>query len=242
MFINSPPITLGCTRTGAEAFPLEERFIIPTVHTTPGTPNVLPGDLCVVLDLANNNNGVYPVNNTPVGFTNLFGDLGNQANGNLSKMNAYAKILAAADIGATKVGMAETENARKMVATFQMNRPVQSFTLLSNIRSGPQGTALGNLSLGVPDNADIGNQTGTQLAVFMSAGEIAHTPSSSGIIGSAPYNSVGTDPTGAVVSATRCYYSMYPFGTIHFTGPQFNPGDSAVTYSNAAFGIILKLT
>lgn len=238
MFINSPPITLGVTRTGASAFPNEQNFVIPTVHTTPGTPNVVPGDLCLVLDLCNNNNGVYPVNNIPSGFTLLGGALGSQQDGNLSKLCVYAKILATADIGATKTGMLETENARKMVCTFNMNRPVQSFTLLQLQMAGPQGTAVGTLSLGAPAIV-----AGTQLDVFMSCSENGHTPSSSGIFGSAPYNSTGTDDTGSVVSATRAYYSMWPYlgATTHFSGPQFTPPDATATYANCACAVQLAL-
>lgn len=238
MFINSPPITLSCTRTGANAFPNENQFVIPTLHTAAGTPAVVPGDLCVVFDLCNNNNGVYPVNNTPAGFTLLFGALGSQQNGNLSKANVYAKILATADIGALRSGMIPTENARKMVCTFQMSRPVQSFTLLQGLIGGPQGTDCGTFGLGAPAIV-----AGTQLDLFMSCSESAHTPTQSGIFGSAPYNVSGTDDTGSVASATRAYYSMWPFlgATTHFSGPQFHAGDAAVNNANAICGVQFAL-
>lgn len=238
MFINSPPITLSLTRTGANAFPQEQAFTIPTLHTAAGTPAVLPGDLCLVLDLCNNNDGTNPSLNTPPGFTLLTNQLGSQQNGNKSRLALYAKILATADIGNTFSGMTETENARKMVCTFQMSRPVQNFTVLQVSDAGPLGAAIGTMSLGAPAIV-----AGTQLDVFLSCMENVHTPSSSGIFGSAPYNVSGTDDTGSIASATRSYYSMWPFtgGTTHFSGPQYTPGDASPTHANAAAAVQLAL-
>lgn len=237
MFIDTPPITLSCTRTGANAFPNEDRFVIPTLHQAAGTPAVQPGDFCIVLDLANSNNGVLPPPVTPAGFTHIAGSNGSQQNGNVSKGHMSAKILAAADIGATKIGLNPTDNGRKMVATFQMNRPVSYFTAFGfSDGAGPIGGDPPLLTT-VPTNP----VAGTCLMVGMGCGESGFTPVGVNISGSAPYNVSGTDDTGTVVSSTRVFYSMYPFGTTALF-IQFNMPDASVNNANwaATCGFILN--
>lgn len=237
MFIDTPPITLSCTRTGANAFPNEHLFVIPALHQAAGTPAVQPGDFCVVGVLTNQNNNVAPVRVVPAGFTLLATSPGTQQNGNVSHGNLYAKILTAADIGATKSTTNPTENGRIMCATFQMNRPVLNFSSASFIDGpGPMGGDPPLLTVGAP-----GNPAGTLLIVFMGLGESGHTPSQNGIIGSAPYNASGTDDTGTVVSSTRTYYSMYPFG-VPGVGAQFNMPDAAALNANWELGLYFILT
>lgn len=227
MFINTPPITLSCTRTGAAAFPNEQNFTIPTTHDSGNA--VKAGDLCVLGDLCNNNNGSFPALVAPSGFTFIGTSTGLQQNGNASRAAMSYKILTAADIGAVRVGMNPTDNARKMLATFEMNRAVQSVVAAGYSDSGPTGGD--PLQINV---SPIAPYLGTSLVVLMGLGQTAHAPTQSGVIGSQPYN-LTADDTGAVLSATRIYYSMYPFGVTPATGA-INMGDVSTINSNWSCG------
>lgn len=237
MFINTPPITLSCTRTGANAFPNEHLFVIPSVHQAAGSPAVQPGDFCVIADLANSANGTLPTPVTPSGFTHIAGSNGSQQNGNASKGHLSAKILTAADIGATRTGLNGSDNGRKMVATFQMSRPVSFFSAFGfSDGAGPIGGDPPLLT-SVPSNPI----AGTLLFVGMGCGESGFTPTGVNVFGSIPYNISGTDDTGTVVSATRVFYSMYPFG-VTASNFQFNMPDASANNANWALtcGFILN--
>lgn len=212
MFIDTPPITLSCTRTGAHAFPNEHLFDIPTLHDSSGNPAVQAGDFCVVGVLTNQNNNVVPTRIVPAGFTLIATSVGTQQNGNTAQGNMYAKILTAADIGAVKATTNPTDNGRVMCATFRMSKPVQSFTSKVVVDSGPSGGAPGALQTGASSAAD-DLIPGTSLFVGMGLAQSGHTDTFVQAVGSGAYNLVDVnDNVGNIVSATRIGYGMWPYG------------------------------
>lgn len=198
----------GNARSGANAFPNEHLFVVPTTNSVTGTP-VEAGDLCVLFDLANNNTAAIPALVTPTGFTSIGGTTGADGSGNGARCAASYKILAAADIGATFTGMNGTENERKMVCSFRMSRPVQSVTPGGFVVSAPTGGDPSGVSIVVP-----GSSTGNILVLAMACAENPITALTSWTPGGgsqyvSPANAA--DELGAA-TATRSPYTYYPYG------------------------------
>lgn len=224
---------LGITRTGANAFPNEHLFVIPTTHNPDGNA-VQPGDLCVLFDLANNNTAAIPALVTPAGFTNIGGATGSDGVDGARCAASY-KILAAADIGATKTGMNGTENERKMCAVFRPSRPIVGVTPGGFVVSAPTNGNPASQVIVVPTSS-----TGNILVIGMACAENSITSIAAWTPGVPnPYRAVADNIGGS--SATRSLYAHYPYGNAP-ADHTFDVGDFSTLDTTTLCGFYLLLT
>jgi hypothetical protein len=231
----------GCSRSGANAFPNEHNFVIPTVDNVTGSP-IQAGDLCVAFSVQWNEEavGAAPAATLPSGFTALLNSItGRSASLWYGRGLAAYKILTAADIGATKSFGAGDEQGRICVATFRMNRPIQSVAAGGQDFT-PSGTWSGNPAAQSLTTSPAAGENVLALMFALSENDVtSFAPSPTP--GGTPYVSPAdaTDSTGITTTPTRCIYEYYPAGATldNFT---FDMGDFGEY--NVLFGVYLTLT
>lgn len=219
IFFDEGLTVLGVSRSGANAFPNEHNFVIPTVDNVTGTAFVA-GDLCVAVSLQNNINadGIPPPFAIPSGFTSVGLNItGNTASGLRGRCAAAYKILAAADLGATKSFMPSTDNGRIMVCSIRMNRPIQS-VVIGGLDSTPSGTWGGNpasQSLNTLVAATAGQNVIALMVAIAENDVTSFAPSPTP--GGTPYvfPADATDATGITTTPTRSIYRYTPAGEAH---------------------------
>lgn len=208
MLIEDGLAILEGTRFGALANP-GATFQIPNDFASAAP--IQNGDICFICQFAESSTPTAPTSVIPAGWT---ADLNSQAmttaDGTGARMTAFHKILTAANESDIFTAMNGTARNRICAIMLRMSRPVQTISRLTPdwaVSTGNPPIITPTLDGSIGDHVVIGFAHGE---VSVSDANFAWSPVP---IGSAYY--LGDDGRGNP-SATRSYFSSYPYGNAAF--------------------------